>query len=230
MRMLGIALLLVSGVVNALTITIEPDDYELGTNLTQAVTGVQLSTLSGEDIFATLPQVSDPMAQAPTGDLVFGRGLETGQSNWYLIPSAAGNIVGNINAEVPPVVWPDHALLIKFDELTNYVSFQGGGASSGPALFAYDVNGDFISEGLSTLTYDRYFGPTNPGGGAENFWTFEVTSASRNIGYVMIGGGDNNARIDHITYSVPEPSTLALFGFGIAGLLVRRRSAFRVDR
>jgi len=160
---------------------------------------------------------------APTGDLVFARGIGSGLSNWYLNPSTTNNFLGNI-WERNQIQDPSRGLVVRFDGATDYVSFQGGGQSVGPALLAYDGNGDFISSGLVSRVFDQYRGPTNDGGGAEFFFSYEITSTDRNIAFVLIGGDDNQARIDRLTFSkIPEPGTLLLFACGLLGLMGMQR-------
>jgi hypothetical protein len=227
--LLGSILLLVAGSASANMVTIEPDDFTLGTNLSNVTPGVHLSTLDGGDIFAAGVQIQTQYAQAPTGNLVFAQGTGYGLSNWYGIP--ASGFLGNIWSQ-NIVAWPDRVMVVRFDRPTDYFSFQGGGYSTGPFLAAYDENGDHMVNGsFTTNAFDFHQGPTNDGGGAEHFFSYELTSSATNIGFVIIGGNDNFARIDHIKYaSVPEPSTAILFLTLLLPLVMQRTRNQRTSK
>ena len=59
------------------------------------------------------------------------------------------------------------------------------------------------------------------------FETMSVTSAEGNIAYVLASGvSGDSVGFDNLKYEVPEPGTIAIFGFGLVGLgYMRRRRA-----
>ena len=59
------------------------------------------------------------------------------------------------------------------------------------------------------------------------FETMSVTSAAGNIAYVLASGvSGDSVGFDNLKYEVPEPGTIAIFGFGLVGLgYMRRRRA-----
>jgi hypothetical protein len=226
--LIGSVLLLITSLANANIVTIEPDDFALGTNLSNATQGVHLSTLDGGDIYAAGIQIQVQNAQAPTGNLVFAHGMGMGLSNWYAYPTQG--FVGNIWG--PGIVaYRDYVMIVRFDRATDYVSFSEGGYTVGPFMAAYDENGDLLDRSsLVFNSFDGHVGPPNDGGAAEHYFSYEVTSAQKNIGFVMIGGNDNSARIDNLRYaSVPEPATGLLFLGALVVLIVSWRVRLRHD-
>jgi hypothetical protein len=119
--------------VQAAPITLDPDSYAAGTNISQALSGVTLSAVAPNtlafmsDVFSVTPH---PTINVPTGTLVFGSNAE---SLPFLFRTA--NIAS------------DRWLMIEFDDSVNSVSIDFGrqspaqSAMSFAFLQAFDENG-----------------------------------------------------------------------------------------
>ncbi|HYM34141.1 MAG TPA: PEP-CTERM sorting domain-containing protein [Steroidobacteraceae bacterium] len=110
-----------------------------------------------------------------------------------------------------------------------------GTPTNAPKLEIYDNTGAFIT----AISWNFGLNPQPDVGGFAGWQTLSYTSASANIGKVRFlsgqpGGGPSNFGLfDNLTYnagsdggggtSVPEPATLALFGFGAIALGAARR-------
>lgn len=216
---------------SAYIVTLEPDDYEAGTNLQYAVPGVRISTTHGNPVTAIDPcaGVSQCITPAYTGSLAFGPGFG---------PSGGWDL-GVVNHEASPFepayrpymdTWYYNlALVVEFDNPTNFVSISGVGPSL-PYVngYAYDKDGNYLGsiDGVGYLftAHPRDYG----------MWTLaasevSITSLTANIAYAVFGGVDNRSSLDRLQFnlikpaSVPEPSTAALVGLGLVALIIGRR-------
>jgi hypothetical protein len=118
---------------------------------------------------------------------------------------------------------------------------SAAGSFTDLTLFASIPPGPTISGNGGTETVDvHYASPANATSGTAQVFTFTVPLAIadaenqvkiQDIYYVEVGGAHVAPMIDSLTFgSVPEPSSLALFGVGIAMLIACRKriSALRV--
>jgi hypothetical protein len=123
------------------------------------------------------------------------------------------------------------AIRLDFDNPIDYLSVDF--VSRTAELFALvllDLDGNMLG-----YTLKNYQGaePRPAPGSPVNPVTFKVNTAimqrsSADVATVLMGGWSPSVGIGGITYSVPEPGTLALFGLGLVGLgftRTRRRNA-----
>jgi hypothetical protein len=200
---------------HAILVTVEADDFALGTDLSTAVAGVTLSAFSGPPIVGAgdpllsnkvLSSLPDPFSPSLsiTGDRVFGNESTALGINglWY-----AG----------------DHQFRTDFDVLTHHVSIMtspDGEGDTDPTRFEiYGLGGILLDAinipgtSLVTVTFDRptadiaYMIATNPN-------PTPLIGESFLLDQLIF---DNEAA------TVPEPDTLLLFGAGLLAVTGLRR-------
>lgn len=92
------------------------------------------------------------------------------------------------------------------------------GYTANNAIHLFDINGDEIQAG-------NFFTPHT---GGDNTWDrlyFNVAGV-----YSMQIGLKGSGAIDNLNFSVPEPSTIMLFGLGLIGLGLSRRKLSEIGR
>jgi hypothetical protein len=217
---------------NATLVTIDPDDYALGTDLSHAGPGVTLQRLSQTGITYYNPTVSSVIA----ADCFSSR---CGDPDWTTEFSAPG--FGNSNGWGRVEYWYGCAstghtgycrdgfrvLDMVFDSPTDYLQIQTGWGSDTSAFMAFNSAGERILYcNAAQTSCGNGAVQTQTFGIGEHWTTFTVQLASADIARVVFGGFMGGANIGEITYNtnVPEPGTLALFSLGLLGAgLARRR-------
>jgi hypothetical protein len=206
---LSVILSTFSATASAILITVEPDDYAAGTNLTNVSPYVTLESVTpafpGSNVGAIYADengaLGDPDYVAPTGDLTFGNhgffvyGEEPDLGGFSMtFHQAVSNVSLLANNEYPPgllAIWA-----------------------------AFDYEGNIIGEGAS-------------GEGVALGETFAVNINLDNVWRVVVGGDASTAAInfDHLTFevddlvSVPGPAPLTLLLTALTVLLLRRKIA-----
>ena len=207
-------LLLLAGTAHAGFITLEPDDYAAGTNVSNVVAGISLSAVrsstgpGGELEF----NLSDPVFAVDSPAAVTGT---------RLLGSAPTN-----------TVWERPDPFFTTDGPTLRADFSGGAVTSVEFLWSdfecgsitdcadialmkiFDSSDNllatcsFLTSSPGTGCDDAALGFINgPGPGIAGFsWSY--TNTSGNIAYAMIG---NAVQVDRVRIEVPEPATLGLF-------------------
>jgi hypothetical protein len=238
---LGAALLTLMGsAAHADLITIDPDDYAPGTDLSHVVEGVILERLSQHGvgnrytptvsaIYAGVPcrtaGATQPCTVAPTGDQMFAAtptssGGSAFYDSWYANdcitrgtrPSGASGCVTGYNV-----------LSVRFEAGTSFVSIDGMWTSDMQYLYAYNAAGELVASCLGAPTC-----MTRAAAGGSYFTgTSSVYRAEADIAWIIAGGDNGVAGLDRLIFeapaSVPEPATLGLLLAGLAGGLVTRR-------
>lgn len=194
-------------VAKAGVISIDPDAFAAGTDISNAFAGVTLSTLTS----GTFPG-------SPTSSAVF--------ANASGLASTGGNVFGNNGTFGGGEVWGDvnsstvfARLRVDFALAANFVSVDiipDNGFDPG-ALLAFNSSNVLVGSAVTT--------GTSGSGVAE---TASVSSGAFDIAYVLIGGDPaqtgHTVRLDNLQYRpVPEPASLAIFGIGSMGLVAMRR-------
>ena len=210
-----LALTAMTQAANAFVVTVEPDDYALGTDLSTVSPYVTLqhvlsSTQPIGEFLDTWPvhSVADVdgdglPSPSPTGDRSFGRAafIQYGPDDQIFSSSGLG-LFFNV-----PVV---SASLIA----RNFYNY-----SVGTYWRAFDSQGSLVGSGLA-------------GYGAQTGQTYLIDIVAPNMASVILGVDDGSATAsyDHLVLSiddryaiVPEPAPLALLAGGLAGLVINRR-------
>lgn len=224
-------------------IRIEPDDYAVGTDLSNPLPGVTLSTYSNvnrDGYFQFLPVTvgHDPgcaerlwLCRAVTGsNYLLGPGFVS--TSWGFSTSCFTNEqvrTGNApcaNSEA----WEYTAnfLVISFANPTDFVQVSGAWIDDQVIARAFDANYNLVStQAQQQYDLDRCRGSDSWTDYCANIAT--LTSSTRQISYVVAGSWAGIAHMDVIAFrdtpteSVPEPSTLMLFSMSLATLGMMRR-------
>ena len=200
-QLVGLTLALSTSIAHAILITVDPDDFTDGTDISNAYSGITLSAIDGGSNVILTPSIfSQSSSLASTGTQVFGHdGVFT--QTW------ANGLVGDLR--------------IDFIQATDFVSLDiiaNNGFDPG-FLQAYDSSGTL----LDSFTTQGDLGSGTPE-------TAIISTASANIAYVIASGlSGNDVALDNLTYNsatVPEPTVLALLSFGLLGIGIARRKKY----
>ena len=200
-QVVGLALALSTSISHAILITVDPDDFIDGANISNAYSGITLSAIDGgSNVIATSSVFSQTSLLASTGTQVFGH-------DGIFVETWANGLLGDLR--------------IDFIQATDFVSIDiiaNDGFDPG-FLQAYNSAGTL----LDSFT-------TQGGLGAGIPETAIISTASANISYVIASGvSGNDVALDNLTYNsatVPEPATLALLSFGLLGHGIARRKKY----
>ena len=215
-------------------ITIEPDDFAAGTDLTHVGPGVTLSRATatrstGTPIaFSPVYSVLDPTCafqpcSATTGDQLFGafggsqhfsRCFDQVHGTAYPMPES-GNQCANEAAH--------SVLMLEFDSGADFVEIGATWGSDFLVMFAYD---ELFNPILST-------GVSGPGGSTTSYTpgdpyrrTIQSITSTTPMRYVLLGSTEGGINLDRLRYeAVPEPTMLTLLGVGLSFLGARVRRA-----
>ncbi len=224
------ALLLSAVPVLATPITIEPDDYAAGTDLTTISISpwVTLSTTGGEAVYSsTIHSSWGHAAQGqdtgPLGEKVFSRRPDANDEWYYWHDSGSPELQG---------------LSIAFNQAVSSVSllfaelFEDAGCCTSDPIYVYIYGTDgALQAALSGEELGGYLGTFIDewdGSEYEAFPWYEFTYSGSNIGRVVVGGESEPTTIDRLTFTlehteVPAPAAASLFALMLAVLGVKRR-------
>lgn len=186
-------------------VTIEPDDYAVGTDLSSIASGVHITSYYGDAVHAA----SSYLGTAPTGSLVFGQG-------WSWMPGSGFGLNNNLFTDHYLSDFGGDGLLIHFDQPTTYVSVLGYGPAYAQ-IWAYDAAGNRLGTSVENVLSPRdtlYFSEAS------------YSAAAGLIAYALIGGYDSsNIEIDRLQYmsAVPVPPAFGSMAMALSGLLWWRR-------
>ncbi len=216
------AALLLSGAAataSATPITINPNDFPLGTDLSTMFSGATLSRVrnapntDGVDGRQAFRPVFAPVFALPTqhtdGALSIG-GLGTEIHDYRDCRNSGGSglLFGCSNYDV---------LDVSFDNPTGFLEVRSMFFSDGPSILAYDRAGNQI-----TFALGEYVATTTQAGSTRAS-TITLTRSQSDISKIVYGGAGGSATPVAITYSVAEPATVGMLLLGIAGAATLRR-------
>jgi hypothetical protein len=238
MRRIALFLALVMATTaNATLITIDPDGFDSGKNLTHAFPGVTIQYFSAyantgvefrdvlvtEDVGCNTPGGS---CLAATGTKYFAGLTGTADSGSpSLFEAALCFQNGDFCASAAPH-WGGRGfnlLLVQFQHPTDFAQISGTWLNDHVMAYAFDSSFQQVADGGSNNVFDfnRCRGDTN------NDWcanTVSVQTSQQNISWLLAGSWAGIATVDDLKFnSVPEPGTLSLLGVTLLGLAISRR-------
>jgi len=219
--LVSVLLCLSSVAAHAALITVDPESYAPGTNISHQFPGVTLSTIvtgNGavvrQDVFSVTCG-SHPLCPG-VGSNVFGYQSGSGWGGAYYSEAiGATNCLG-----AQPSEWctryNQEFLEITFDNPTDYIAVESAHFSDWPMFWAFDAAGNLLQ-----WDEERIFTAPWPN---NNFETSILTTTSPTISRLVVSGSLGDVRLDRFTYaSVPEPGTFGLLALGIFGVFMTSR-------
>jgi len=246
LRGLAATFLCLFGAANACAnvITLEPDDYAPGTYVSRAVADVTLWTFRSYYDTGYVPTLSpvyvaeDPHCTtypddcaATTGTRVF-QDAYGGIDRWGGFGASVGAAVScfrDLGQNASTLSGCDqrfNVMLMEFTSLTDFVQIDGAfWAQDDTYLYAFDDAFNVVGFGSGPFEFPRCsYAVENPKDYCRT--SPSIHTDSDRIRYAIAGGWSNGTSLDRLTFSVPEPGTLALLSLGLASLgLSRRRKA-----
>lgn len=206
---------------NATLITIDANSYSAGTDISAIHANATLSTL-----FMPLLRSHEEVPYAPQRSAVLiescgasgcpgdgGNRIGAAYFNAYDYLGCFQTGFGHSCAEGFQV------LEVTFANPVRFVNVQSLGYSDHPEMYVYNTLGNLVA-----LCRDFQPCMTSSRVGADRADSLVITSTSRDIARVVYGGYSGSAHVTSISYSVPEPSTLALLLGGLLGIRLSRRT------
>jgi hypothetical protein len=220
------AAFLLSGVASAAgasPITINPNDFPFGTDLSTMYAGVTLSHLrnepnhdgvDGREVFRPIASAvyAIPTYHAENVLSIGGFGMEVYGYERCRQMGPMGSLSSDCsNYDV---------LDLSFHTPTSFLEVSSIFFSDGPSILAYDVSGNPIAfaPGEFETTYTPVDANNSPIAS-----TITLTRAQSDISRIAFGGVEGNSTPLEITYKVAEPATAGLLLLGVAGAAAFRR-------
>lgn len=206
----------------ALPVTVDADDYSVGTNVSSPNNDVSIRAIHHHSD-GTVDYRDMLVAPGPTYDLSgdssefgtnsFGFQRDNGTIHGWTM--GVGNLEyfyaeGRAGAEYG-------AMTIQFFNPVRYLSVKGSFPSDPLAIRAYGANGALLYQayGFFPRVDDCYYCYAG---------TMELSREQADIAYVIVGGSQGAGYINEFTYDVPAPASMVLLGIGLAfGTAVRTR-------
>lgn len=246
MKYIAWLLLIVSGAANAVIVTIDADDYAIGTVIgpTPDAAISYLNHKRGEPFFTYRAAIAalEPtcilytVCAASTGTQVLSDGtLKNGQ----LQPHGTGELINIFYGGLTPgqpgkkldsatmaEMRDFYAMRVDFSSPTDFFAADlYGEASDTVFLLTFDREGTFLSNSSSTANVSiKEMGPDcTPSYACRRIeYAVQQQHDTADIAFVIYGSISSVLYPDAIRFNVPEPSAFALFGLGLLGLAASR--------
>jgi hypothetical protein len=243
---LALFAVLASSQARAAFITLDPDDFMAGTNLSTASSLVSLETFRSKNDTSYMPTFSSvfvaecaggtgPTCASTTGTKVFRDGFG-GIDQWGAFGGSISQGVScfaSMGRGVADPLCSNHGLyngfnlmLMTFADPTESVQISGAyRAEDNTYLYGLDDSFNLVGM-MSHFFHDDRCAQL---GAYCDASTVSLTSQSANIRYVLAGGWSNGTSLDDLRFDVqeatgvPEPGALALFAFGLGAMALARR-------
>lgn len=198
-------------------ITLDADNFALGTDLTSVLTGASAAFLSQSGLAAQPynPRVVTGLTTVAsyTGAAAQGFGRASMIDRYMACYNRSQLSLATSDCQYGVVE-------VTFDGGTDFVQLDARWLSDMPGVVAYNAAGQQVAScfGDAGCASPAVYEP-----GHLSTSTVTLAREQRDIARVVFGGIQGNAEISGLRYSVPEPGTLALLGMGFAGLAASRR-------
>lgn len=217
----GITLAVSSANALAVPVTIDSDDYAVGTNISELISEVKIQAISRDrngplvyqDIIISEAPKENPMDRFEPvqgfGDNMFG-------GSYYNVHHS--DLFSAPGSQSAPIGW--RGLGLQFFEPVQYLSLNTLSFADAAYIKTYDANGNLLDSMWGALNWDT--------GCYCSVSSIDIQHSQADIAYVVVGGSGSGTRINEITYDVPAPSSFALLLMGaVGGVFARARKSIR---
>lgn len=198
-----------------LAVTIDPDDYAPGTDLTNISPYLTITSIDSSTVYAASINHSSPAVPTaggyPTGPF--------GSQVFSLFPDSNSEFYYNFNPGDNGLVFDFHTAVSSVSFLLGEIFSDAGCCSDDPIwVEVYDENDILVlSEYADFFPPTGYLGnPADPND-AWPFWEFSYSATL--VGKIIVGGESEPTTIDKLSFQpVPVPAAAWLFMSGLVGL------------
>ena len=200
------------GNANAIPITIDASGYTSGTDITNAVSGVMLQQYNHMDGTNSITYSSAVVGNV-LGMNILGTGIDTANSHGPT-PSTYDSVLNGEQGLGDASYFS--GLSILSEQAINSIEWTGFTIPG--VLFTlklFDQNDNYIS------SIDEYFNTVGSCDGHPCFvGNYNLDLTGQSVYRIAWSGLYDVASLESVTLNVPEPSSLALLGLGLLGLLL----------
>ncbi len=222
----GIMLAVAAANASAVPVTIDADNYSVGTNVSSANNDYKLEVvhrtgngpIEYRDVIIREALVhhlrTDEIATVDGfGENAFGYERDDGSpgQSYFGMSLYDHFFLGQNNSPTSQF----NVMGIRFFEPVQYLSLKGLTPANPAYLRAYDANGNFLNSYKGDIAIRDN----------DCYCTIDTLTVQRNqadIAYVIVGGSGEGMRFNEFTYDVPAPSSIALLLMGVAGGVITR--------
>jgi hypothetical protein len=198
MRLLAMCVVALSASAAQARVTVDPDAFAVGTNISHAFPGVTLSAVGSGgsgvsgSVFAGNPALAAEPFTPSTGSLAFA----SDDPSYPYVWREAGFLQMRADFASPVSI-----------VMLDFIGNDAAGTTDTGVLFAYDAGGNLLDSATTAALLPNHVG------------ALTVTSAG-GIAYMLAGGDDFGSSIglDNLRYepaTIPAPAALVLSGIGL---------------